>query len=483
MKATFVNLFLDNNLEEISALPTESAQVHKYKLFSVGAIGTFMATLDGSILNVALPTIARDLNISIDIVAWVVLSYSLTLISLMLVFGAWSGRRGYYFSYRFGYSFFMVGSVICALSDSIYLLVAGRVVQAIGTSMFVAVGPGMVTQVFGASERGKGIGMMVMMVSAGFMVGPPLGGFMLSIWPWTSIFVINVPIGLIGLIMAHRYFRTIPPTAPDKGLKLKGAISISVGLVSGTFCLSLINDFPITDFRVWGLAALSLVALATFVKFESQPQHALIGFDIFRNRPFTTSLGAMLFTFMSTSGVFILVPFYLEQIKQFEPSQVGLFLIIIPILMLIFAPLSGRLSDRIGYRFLTSLGIVLLMAGLAMLTGLEVATTNRYIIFSLIVLGAGIGIFNTPNSSAMMGSVREDQRAVTSSILGTTRNIGMSIGVALSTVLFSYFQAGYAGQGSAAEVFILSYRNVIYISIAIAVISLFLSVTRHNRLS
>ncbi|MEW6412324.1 MAG: MFS transporter [Candidatus Zixiibacteriota bacterium] len=464
-------------------MPDEPIQNNKYKLFSVGAIGTFMATLDGSILNVALPTIATDLDISIDIVAWVVLSYSLTMISLMLVFGAWSGIRGYYFSYRFGYSLFIIGSLICALSGDIYMLVAGRVVQAVGTAMFVAVGPGMITQVFGSAERGKGLGMMVMMVSAGFMVGPPLGGFMLSVWPWSSIFLINIPIGLFGLVWVHRYFRNIPPTSPGKKLNLRGAVSISLGLVSGTFCLSLINDFPLSDFRVWGLAVLSLAAIAVFFKYESQREYALIGLDIFRNRPFITALGAMLFTFMSTSGVFILVPFYLEDIKHFEPSQVGLFLIIVPILMLVLAPVSGRLSDRIGYRFLTSLGIVLLMVGLALLSELGVDTASRYIVLCLIVLGAGVGIFNTPNSSAMMGAVRDDQRAVVSSILGTTRNIGMSVGVALTTVLFSYFRVGYSSVMSAAEAFIHSYRNVIYVSIFIALISLILSATRHNRLS
>lgn len=172
---------------------------NKYKLFAVGAIGTFMATLDGSILNVALPTISSELAVSVDTVAWVVLSYSLTLISLMIVFGVWAGIRGFGFAYKFGYMFFIAGSLICAASGTIYLLVIGRVVQAIGTAMFVSIGPGMVTQIFPREERGKGIGMIVMMVSAGFMLGPPVGGLLLQYFHWPSVFLINIPIGGVAL--------------------------------------------------------------------------------------------------------------------------------------------------------------------------------------------------------------------------------------------------------------------------------------------
>ncbi|UCD64955.1 MAG: MFS transporter [Candidatus Zixiibacteriota bacterium] len=450
-------------------------------MFTVGAIGTFMATLDGSILNVALPTISRDLNCSVDVVAWVILAYTLTLISLLLVFGVWSGKRGYSFSYKFGYALFIAGSAICAVSGSIYTLVFGRVIQGTGSAMFAAVGPGMVTQVFPASQRGKGIGMMVMMVSAGFMVGPPLGGFLLDRWHWPAIFVINIPVGLIGLLMTFVYFRNVPPTAADRKVRLRGAVAMSAALVTGSFALSLINDYPLSDVRIWGLVLLSVTALVTFFKYESDRRTAMIGLNIFKNRQFTSSIGAMLLMFIATSGVLILIPFYLEQIKHFRPQQVGLYLIILPVLMFVFAPLSGRLSDRIGFRFLTSFGTAVLIVGLYLLAGLDVGSTSGYIILSLVVLGAGVGIFNTPNSSALMGSVRVDQRAVTSSILATTRNIGMSVGVALSTALFTYFQVKNAALGGASEIFMASYHTVIHVAMFVAVIGFIFCLTRQNR--
>jgi EmrB/QacA subfamily drug resistance transporter len=455
---------------------------NKYKLFTVGAIGTFMATLDGSILNVALPTIADYLHVSVDVVAWVVLAYSLTLISLMLAFGAWAGQRGYSFAYRFGFVLFILGSGSCAFSHDIYQLIIARVIQATGTAMFAAIGPGMITTIFPPNERGKGMGLIVMMVSAGFMIGPPLGGFLLSVWPWQSIFLINIPIGFVGLYMTYRYFGLMPIPTSHRKIPLKGAASISIALVLGTLALTLLNDYSISDIRIWGTASVSLIAAIAFLRFESNGHTAMIGLSIFKNRQFTTAIGAMVFMFIATSGVLLLIPFYLQEIKLFLPRQVGMFLIILPIMMFIMAPLSGRYSDKIGYRLLTSAGVIVLGAGLFILAGLQVDSTNWYIIGALVVVGAGVGLFSTPNSSALMGSVTEEQRAVTSGILGTTRNIGMSIGVALCTSLFSYFKAHKALEMGKNAAFIFSYHRVIYIAAIFAAVSLIFCLTRRNRL-
>ncbi len=454
---------------------------NKYLLFTVGAIGTFMATLDGSILNVALPTISNDFAVSISMISWVVVSYSLTLISLMLLFGVWVDKKGYFFAYRFGYILFIIGSAMCALSNSYEFLVFSRVIQAIGTAMFAAIGPGMVTSVFGEKERGKGIGLMVMMVAGGFMVGPPLGGFLLNYFDWPALFVINIPIGFIGLFMTYKFFKSMPKPSSARKLKIEGALSISIALVSTTFCMSQINSYPLTDYHVWGLGLLAVCMFGLFFYFESKPKTALIGLQIFSNRQFTSSIGAMLFMFMALSGISILIPFYLETIKGYAPNQVGLFLTIFPIMMFVFAPLSGRLSDKIGFQQLTIIGLLVLIGGMYFLSELTVDSTQNYIILSFVLLGMGVGIFNTPNSSALMGSVTEEHRAVTSSILGTTRNIGMSVGVAFATALFTYLQTQNSYLGDESVIFVESYATVIYCSIGIATISLLFSFIRGQK--
>ena len=459
----------------------DTIQKNKYLLFTVGAIGTFMATLDGSILNVALPTISNDFGVSIDKIAWIVVSYSLTLISLMLIFGVWVDKKGYFFAYRFGYILFIIGSAMCAFSSTFEFLVLSRIIQAIGTAMFAAIGPGMVTSVFGEKERGKGIGLMVMMVAGGFMVGPPLGGFLLNYFDWSALFIINIPIGCIGLFMTYKFFKSMPKPTQKRSFKIQGAATLSLALVSATFAMKEINSYSLDDFHVWGLALFAILMFGLFFYFESKPKTALLGLEIFKNNQFTSSIGAMLFMFMALSGISILIPFYLETIRGYAPNEVGLFLIIFPIMMFVFAPLSGRLSDKIGYQFLTVLGLLVLMVGMYFLSELTVSSTQNYIILSFLLLGMGVGIFNTPNSSALMGSVTEEHRAVTSSILGTTRNIGMSVGVAFSTALFTYVQTQNKYLGDEALIFVESYTTVIYVSIGIAGIALLFSLMRGQK--
>ncbi len=475
-----VNLFLHNDLADSRKVVDSSLQSHRYRFFTVGALGTFMATFDGSILNVALPTISESLNCSVDVVAWVVLSYSLTLISLMLAFGAWTETKGYAFAYKFGYIFFFFGSLICATSWTIYGLILGRVVQAVGTAMFAAIGPGMVSAVFPPNERGKGIGMMVMMVAAGFMIGPPVGGFLLSLFSWRSIFLINFPIAIFGLYLVYRYFKLLPVPSHGRKVPVPGAVAISLTLVTGIFALKLIDNHSLSDPRVWGLAIFSAACLALFVFIESKPEQALIGLGIFRNRQFTTSILAQSAHFIASSGVFILIPFYLERVKGFEPKHVGLYLIILPVLMFILSPLAGRLSDRIGYRLLTTAGMLMTAFGLYRLGELDVGSTDGYVFGSLVFTGIGIGLFSTPNSSALMGSVTAGQRAITSGILATNRNIGMSVGIGLSTALFSYFEKQNAALGDPKLVFVASYRPVIHVATWLALFGVLFCLIRGN---
>ncbi|MFQ6007516.1 MAG: MFS transporter, partial [Candidatus Zixiibacteriota bacterium] len=345
-----------------------------------------MGTLDGSIVNVALPTMADDLHCTVDVVAWVVLAYSLTLISLLLVFGAWTERKGYDFAYKFGYSFFITGSFLCVTSWSIYSIVFGRIVQAVGAAMFQAVSTGLVTEVFPSHERGKGIGMMVMMVSAGLIAGPSLGGFLLQFFPWQALFVVNIPIGLFGLGLTFRYLKLLPPRVVHRQMRLGGSLAISAALFSGALGLSLIDNYPLSDIRVWGMGAISLVAFLAFFRFESIPEKALIGLEMFRNRQFTSALAAAILMFISMAGVMILIPFYLERIKHFEPKTVGLYLIIYPLLMFILAPQAGRLSDKIGSRILTSSGLMILACGLYLFSYIGTDTANSYLILSIVLM-------------------------------------------------------------------------------------------------
>ena len=451
---------------------------HRYRLFAVAAIGTFMATLDGSIVNVALPTIADELRASVDLVSWVVLAYSLTLIAWMLVFGAWVQHRGYAFGYRFGFLFFLAGSLVCAAASGIGVLILGRVVQATGTAMFAAIGPGLVTTVFPAEERGKALGLSVMMVSAGFMAGPPLGGLLLSVWSWPAVFLINVPVGLIGLWMVRRYFAGFVQELRQDRPRVAAAAAMSVSLVAAVFAVKMVNRWPVSDMRLWGLAAVSVAALAVFIRLETRPQTAMLGLGILRNRQFTGAVAAQQVHFIAVSAVLILLPFYLERVQGLEPKQVGLYLVTLPVLMFLVAPVAGWLSDRIGFRVLTTLGMATMGLGILLFSGWSAQTSAPAILGSLVVLGLGVGMFGTPNSSALMGSVTEAQRAVVSSILATNRNIGQSLGVALSTALFSFFEHRSPGSASPTAAFLAGFRPVTLLAAGMAALGVLICLIR-----
>ncbi len=303
-------------------------KAQKLKLFSVGALGTFMATFEGSIVNVALPGMTADLGVSIDAVAWVVMAYSVTLISLMLVFGAWVQRVGYGTAYKSGYLLFVIGSIICSFSSDLPMLLVGRIVQATGTAMFAAVGPAMISDIFPANERGKGIGMMVMTVALGFMVGPPTGGFLLSIWDWTSVFIVGIPIGVVGFILAAYFFKDYRHKKSNKPLPLASASVMSAALVALTFGLSSIGDKPLTDVVIWGNGLAGFCLLGLFLMLERKPEKALIGLAIFKNRNFVTAVLAQQSHFIAFAGVMILLPFYLEHIRGLKPQEVGFYLIL-----------------------------------------------------------------------------------------------------------------------------------------------------------
>jgi len=439
-----------------------------------------MGTLDGSILNVALPTIASDLSCRIDQVAWVVMAYAATLVALMMVFGAWAQRRGYPFAYKFGYAAFLLGSTVCILSRDINMLIAGRVIQGVGAAMFQAVGIGLVTEVFPPSERGKGIGTMVMMVSAGLMAGPPIGGFLLQYFPWQSIFIINLPIGLVALVLSQMFFRKFPLPTTTARMHLTGAAALATALLTAMLGLSFFDEYPFWSLQVGGCWTLMVIAATLFIVGENRPHRALIGLDIFHNAEFSLRLVAMLLMFVALAGSLVLLPFFLQNVKGLSPRTLGLYLTILPVTMFFTARQAGWLSDRFGYRILTTGGLLLVSVGFALFQWFEVATQPVYIALSLVLIGFGVGIFGTPNASAVMGAIPQEQRATASGIVSTTRNLGMAIGIAVSTGLFAFLQ-NRMHLSDGAEAFLTPFHQVAILSVIAAFAGAVISFTRRNR--
>jgi len=308
------------------------------------------------------------------------------------------------------------------------------------------------------------------------MSGPPLGGFIISAIGWRWIFFVNIPVGLLGIYFTIKYISDFPIVDPNRKTSLPGAMSLSIGLLAMILALLLYSKGTISLIPMLGLVAVSILAWLLFFYFESRPDTRLIGLDIFKNRVFSVSGSSMLLVFIALSSVTILMPFYLEQIKQLKPHQVGLYLTVIPVSIFIMAPLAGYLSDKVQARYISTVGIIIMCIGFIMIHRLGPEATMTQIVVVLALIGLGMGTFSTPNTSSIMGAVRQTQLGSASGILSTIRTLGMSLGVGVTIALFEVFRDRLASgdtDESARFVFGLQsvYNIMIFVIVAAGIVS------------
>ncbi len=443
-----------------------------------------MGTLDSSIVNVSLPTISDSLNTSVQMVGWVVLSYSIAVFSLLMVFGAISQKKGYQFSYTYGFSIFFVGSLLCGISPNIYMLITSRVIQGIGAAMLVSVGPALITRTFPAEERGRGLSVIAMVVSVGLMLGPPLGGFIIGYLGWRWIFFVNLPVCIMGVIATRAYLSDFPVADPKRKISIPSAITIALGFLALMLSLLLFSRQVIELPVMFALLVLSGVLIAAFFYLESKPGIQLVGIEIFKNKTFVFSGLAMLMVFIALISVTILLPFYLEDVKEYNPEQVGLFLMTVPICMFFMATPAGYLADRFQARAVSSIGIALMIWGLYRFRGLTPEASDLSIVLSLVIMGVGMALFATPNTSSIMGSVQKYQLGSASGMIATIRTLGITLGVGFAIAIFSFFKDQYLNKAaSETEAFMIGYHRVYTIMIFIAALAIIMSIFRGRNIN
>ena len=408
-------------------------------ILTVG-IGTFMSSLDSSIVNLALPLIKNSFGISLSMVEWIVTAYLLVVSSLLLTFGRLSDLYGHKRVYQTGFAIFTAGSLLCALSPNISVLIAFRIIQAIGAGMIFSTGPAIITNSVPPENRGKALSITAVAVALGLCAGPVLGGALSTLFGWQSIFYINVPIGIFGLIMV---IKNIPTEKKTESVPFDfvGSLQIFFALLLILLPLDISGDYSIPPALFIGSMAAGLLLMVWFVVHEKRYKYPMLNMGFFKNRVFAASNAAAIFVYMSEFIMIFLTPFYLETLRGYTAMQSGLLYLPMPLATMFVAPISGSASDRVDSRYISSVGALILACGLYMLSFLKADTSNLYIIISMIVSGAGFGMFQTPNNSAIMGSVPLKNRGTASGTLATMRNIGMVLGVAVSGALFSHAQS------------------------------------------
>lgn len=404
----------------------------KWQTLIIICAGIFMSTLDGSILNIANPTIGEFYGVSMQSVQWVVTSYMLVITSTLLLLGKLGDRVGNHLIYRWGFLIFVLGSLFCAISPGLAFLVAARCFQAIGASMLMATGVGIVSNTFPFEERGKALGITGGVVGLGNMVGPSLGGILVGSFSWPVIFLINIPIGLLAFAGSYRYLAPQDKELVASGHDKTGNSLFALGIFTLILSLSLADGIK-TPVLLTGIGLLLL-----FFLYERRAANPMLDFGLFHNKLFVIGNSLAFATYMTQTAVFFILPFYLENVTGFTPAWTGLVLTIPPVVQVVTAPLAGSLSDRLGPSRLTSIAFALMSCGLLLLSTLGTSLDLSRIITGLIVYGVGVASFGSPNSSSVMGSIPRQKAGYTGGFMATVRNLGFAMGIAIWVSLFSF---------------------------------------------
>ena len=423
----------------------------KWYVMAAVAMGVFLATIDGSIVNVALPTLVRSLNTEFAIVQWVVLAYLLTVTTLILGMGRLGDIVGKKPIYSAGFVIFTLGSVLCGLAPTVFWLIGFRVFQAVGAAMMMALGTAIVTEAFPSTERGRALGLMGSTVSIGIVIGPVLGGILISGFSWRWIFFVNLPIGILGILLVARFVPDLKPAGSQR-FDYLGAFTLFASLMALLMALTLGQQMGFAETLVLSLFAIWFVFLAIFIVVEWKSSQPMIDLSLFKNRLFSTNLITGFITFVCIAGTIILMPFYLENALGYDPRAVGFLLAIIPISMGVTAPIAGSLSDRVGTRPITVAGLLVLVVGYYAVSTLSLQTTALGFIVRFLPIGIGMGIFQSPNNSAIMGSAPRARLGVASGLLAITRTLGQTAGIAVLGALWAsrvVFRTGDVLQGGA----------------------------------
>lgn len=415
----------------------QSLAVGRWMVLAAVAVGAYMSALDNSIVNAILPILTHDFGVDVATIEWVVTTYLLVQTGLTLSFGRLGDMRGHRLVYSWGFAVFVLSSALCGLAPSPWFLVAARGLQAVGAAMIIANAAAILTYTFPPAQRGRVLGWQATAVYLGVATGPPLGGWLASFIHWRAVFYVNVPIGLLALFLSIRYIPV--DRSPKRGERFDaaGAAVYVLGLVLLLLALNQGYTWGWTSPAVLALVALGLVLLAAFAQLELRVPAPMLDVGLFRRRAFSAPVLSAILNYMGVSSTFFLVPFYLIQGRGLGPAQAGLILTAQPIVMATTASFSGALSDKIGSRKPATVGMLVLSVGLFLLSRLGEATPLLYVAGSLAAVGLGIGLFTSPNNSAVMSAAPDGQRGVAAAILSTARTLGNTLGIGMAGAIFS----------------------------------------------
>ncbi len=419
-------------------------------LVAIG-IGTYMSALDGSVVNTILPVVTAYFKSDVATMEWVVTTYLLVVSALLLSVGRLGDMRGNKVIYITGFGIFVIGSALCGLSPSPTLLILSRGLQAIGAAMLFAMSPAILTKSFPARQRGQALGVQGTMTYLGLTTGPFFGGWLADTFGWHSVFFINVPIGILAMSLSLWVIPIDRPSGEREQFDLAGAASFALGLTALLFALDQGHNLGWFSPIILTTVAASLFILGMFVRIESKVRAPMLDLGLFKRRVFAISTISPILNYICLFSVTFLLPFFLIQGRDLSAAQAGLILTAQPLVMAVTAPFSGSLSDRVGSRIPTTVGMMLLAGGLFLLSRMGPTSPLGLTVLGLAVCGLGTGLFVAPNNSALMGDAPRSKQGIAAGVLALARNVGMALGIGLTGAIFNTL-LGPAGAASRAAI-------------------------------
>ena len=414
---------------------------YKYWAFGAIAVGTLGSVVDHGSVNVALPTVAGHFNTDLPTIQWVVLGYTLTISALLLPMGRLADIFGSKRIYILGSLLFVLGAGLAGSSSSLIMLILSRILQGIGAAMTQGTGMAIIVYAFPVNERGRAIGLIMTVVGTGAVLGPAVGGLLVDAFDWPYVFFINIPLGLIGAATALAVLANIGSATGGQEKQAKfdwlGAALSTGALV--TLLLAMTNGHRTgwASPPIITTAAAFLVLLVSFIWWELRTTNPMLDLRLFARKTFSCGVSANFLTFMGSSAILVLMPFYLQGVLGLSPRIAGFAVMPGALCMAIFGPLSGVLSDRYGSRWFTVGGLACTAIGLFLLSRLTADSSLGMVMPGLILTSSGMGMFYSPNSSSVLSSVELEKYGIVSSFLNLVRNGANIISLAMATAILT----------------------------------------------
>lgn len=410
---------------------------YRWLVFCNVTMGTFMMNVDSSIVSVALPALQNDFQVSTSMLQWVISGYFLMITAIVPLMGKLSDLFGRKYFFMIGASIFAAGSALCASSGNIEQLIAYRIVQSFGSSMIMGNVMSIVAYAFPAGERGRPLGMMGSVVAVASICGPSIGGVLIGHWGWRSVFWINVPIGILSVLLASVLLN--PLKSEYRGKEKFDGIGGAFFFVAMTSLLLFISNGHLWGWTGWLSIlsiAISIVAWTVFIRWEARTAWPLIELNLFKNRNFAVGNVTNFFSFVLMMFPAFLLPLFFSRILHMSSFEIGLLMTPQAVAMIVSSPAGGSLGDRFGHKWPASFGLMATVASMVMMAQFDENTGYAAILTALILSGIGLGMVQSPNNVMVMDSVPIEKAGLTGGILATVRNFGKVSGVALAVFLF-----------------------------------------------